>query len=137
MNKVLVTAFIASMFFLISCGKNTPENAADVLPTGTTLSTGTFTSNGHTTSGTVKVVVDATNKKFLVFENFRTDNAPDLRVRLSPNNSGSPYEEIGALKAVNGNFSYELSATVNHTSNNRVLIWCRPFSVLFGNAILQ
>lgn len=120
-----------------SCGKNTPASAEENLPTGTVISSGNFVSNGHPTSGTVKVIADASGKKFLVFENFRSDNGPDLRVWLSPNNSGSPYQEIGVLKAVNGNFFYELSSAINYTSNNRVLIWCIDFSVLFGYAVLQ
>jgi Electron transfer DM13 len=38
---------------------------------------------------------------------------------------------------VNGNFFYELSSNINYTTNNRVLIWCEDFSVLFGHAVLQ
>ena len=98
---------------------------------------GSFISNSHTTTGTVKVVQDVLGKTQLVFENFKTDNGPDLRVWLSPNNNGSPYQEVGLLKAVTGNFSYEISSTFNYTINKRVLIWCEDFSVLFGHAILQ
>lgn len=129
---------LAILFVLLSsCGKNTPESAVENLPTGTVVVDGNFVSNGHPTSGTAKIIVDASGKKFLVFENFRSDNGPDLRVWLSPNNNGSPYQEIGTLKAVNGNFSYELNSSVDYTSNNRVLIWCIDFSVLFGHAVLQ
>ncbi len=132
------TLFVALAFILfISCKKNTPESAQEVLPTGTVLSSGSFVSSGHTTTGTVKIVIDGSNVKRLVFENFRTDNGPDLRVWLSPNNNGSPYQEVGPLKAVSGNFSYELGPVINHSTNNRVLIWCENFSVLFGYAILQ
>ncbi len=128
---------LSVMFFISSCAKNTPETAQEVLPTGTVLATGTFVSNAHTTGGTVKVMQDVSGKKFLVFENFRSDNGPDIRVWLSPNNNASPYQEIGILKAVSGNFSYELSPSINYLSNNRVLIWCEDFSVLFGHAVLQ
>jgi len=48
-----------------------------------------------------------------------------------------PYQEVGNLKAVAGNFSYELSASVNYSLNNRVLIWCEELPVLFGNSVLQ
>jgi Electron transfer DM13 len=136
MKYKFLTAILVSLLF-ISCKKSALDNVQEVLPTGTVLSSGTFVSSSHTTTGTVKVIVDASNIKRLVFENFRTDNGPDLRVWLSPNNSGSPYQEAGRLTAVNGNFSYELSSTINHTTNNRVLIWCEDFSVLFGYAILQ
>ena len=127
--------FIVLLFF--SCKKNTPEIANETAPAGTVLVSGSFVSNKHPSSGTVKVVQDVSGKKYLVFENFRTDNGPDLRIWLSPNTSASPYQEIGLLKAVAGNFSYELDASINYIANNRVLIWCEDFSVLFGNALLQ
>ena len=117
--------------------KNTPKNAESILPTGTILATGNFTSNVHPTSGTVKVIQDAAGKKHLVFENFKSDNGPDLDVWLSPGTSGSSYQSLGDLKAVNGKFSYELDNSINYTANNRVLIWCVDFSVLFGHAVLQ
>ena len=137
MAKLVVTLFTAGIFLLSSCSK-TPDNVTETLPTGTaTISAGTFTGNAHTTSGSVKVVTDASGKKFLVFENFRTSNGPNLDVWLSPNNTGSPYQSLGNLKAVNGSFSYELDASINYTINNHVLIWCKSFSVLFGSATLQ
>lgn len=137
MKHQFILAILTSLIF-ISCKKNALDNAEEVLPSGTVIATGSFvSSSGHTTTGTAKIVVDGSNVKRLVFENFRTDNGPDLRVWLSPNNNGSPYQEAGPLKAVNGNFSYELSSAINHTTNNRVLIWCEDFSVLFGYAILQ
>ena len=137
MKKFISVAVVASVLFITGCSKS-PDNITETLPTAaTTISSGIFNSNAHTTSGTVKVVTEASGKKFLVFENFRTDNGPDLKVWLSPGTSGSPYQDLGNLKAVSGNFSYELDASINHVVNNRVLIWCKSFSVLFGHAILQ
>jgi hypothetical protein len=135
MNKLVISLFV--VLFFSSCKKNTPARANEQVPTGTVLVTGNFSSNVHPTSGTVKIVQDGSGSKHLVFENFRTDNGPDLRVWLSPNTTGAVYQEIGTLKAVTGNFSYPLAASVNYTTNNRVLIWCEDFSVLFGNALLQ
>ena len=130
--------FLGAVVAIVSsCGKNTPESAEETLPTGTVVVNGNFISNGHPTSGSVKVIMETGGKRFLVFENFRSDNGPDLRVWLSPNTNGSPYQEIGTLKAVNGNFSYELNPSVNFTTHNWVLIWCIDFSVLFGHAVLQ
>lgn len=139
MGRLLLSGILLSVVIAVSsCSKdNTPVNANESLPTGTVLVTGSFTSSVHSTSGSVKVIQDAAGKKYLVFENFRTDNGPDLWVWLSPNTSASPFQEIGLLKAVSGNFSYELSSAINYTANNRVLIWCKGFSVLFGNAVIQ
>ena len=138
MKKLTYLLLVASLI-ITSCKKEntTPAAVTEQLPVAVTvLATGSVTSSVHTSSGTVKVVKDAANKIYLVFENFKTDNGPDLRVWLSPNNSGTPYQELGLLKAASGNFFYELDASVNYTSNNRVLIWCKQFSVLFGYAVL-
>ena len=137
--KKLISLLIAAAF-LTSCKKesNTATALNETLPVqGTTLATGNFIGSAHATSGTARIVKDASNKIYLVFDNFRTDNGPDLRVWLSPNTGGNPYQELGLLKAVSGNFSYELDAAINYTTNNRVLIWCRQFSILFGYAVLQ
>ena len=137
--KKIIRLLPLCLLSFVSCKKDkAPAVINDPLPVSvTTIASGNFISSVHNTSGTVKIVRDAANKVFLVFENFRTDNGPDLRVWLSPNNSGNPYQELGLLKAASGNFSYELDASINYTANNRVLIWCRQFSVLFGYAVLQ
>ena len=138
MTKLL--SFLSAIILLLaSCKKNnTPAVLNDPLPeAGTTIAAGSFSSGAHASSGTVKVTKDAANKVYLVFENFKTDNGPDLRIWLSPNSSGNPFQEVGLLKAVSGNFSYQLDASFNYTTNNRVLIWCKQFSVLFGSAVLQ
>ena len=136
--KTLILTVCLLVTGLFSCKKeNTPGNAEETLPTGTVLASGTFSSNAHPTSGTVKVIQNTAGKRFLVIENFRTDNGPDLDVWLSPNTTGNPYQAVGDLKAVNGNFFYELNSSINFTTNNRVLIWCEDFSILFGNAVLQ
>lgn len=136
MKHIFFLILLTGLLFT-SCKKSALENTEEELPAGTIVASGNFVSSSHTTTGTVKIVVDGSNVKRLVFENFRTDNGPDLRVWLSPNNNGSPYQEAGPLKAVSGNFSYELGPAINHSTNNRVLIWCEDFSVLFGYAILQ
>lgn len=128
---------LALVIFISSCKKSALDNTNETLPTGTVLSSGNFVSNSHPTTGMAKIIIDAAGKKFLVIENLKTDNGPDLRIWLSPNNTASPYQEVGLLKAVTGNFSYELSGNINHALNNRVLIWCEDFSVLFGHAVLQ
>jgi hypothetical protein len=135
--KFIFIPSLVLIFTMISCTKKTPEIAEETLPAGTVLAIGTFTSGVHPTNGTVKVIQDAGGKKHLVFQNFRSDNGPDLDVWLSPGTSGNPHKSLGDLKAVNGNFSYELSNDIDYTTNNRVLVWCVNFSVLFGYAILQ
>jgi Electron transfer DM13 len=138
MKKNIPLSLIFFLLLFISCKK---ENTASVintpLPAGKTLASGNFISNAHSSSGTVKIIMGDNGKIFMAFENFKTDNGPDLRIWISPDNSAGTYLEIGRLTAVSGNFSYELTASVNYTTNNHVLIWCKDFSVLFGHAILQ
>ena len=136
MTKKIVSIIIAVTLFMASCKKeNTPTITNEAIPTGMVLASANFVSDRHPTSGTVKVIEDVAKKRFLVFENFKSDNGPDLRVWLSPNNNATPYQEVGVLKAVSGNFYYELSPSINYTTNNRVLIWCEDVSVLFGYAV--
>lgn len=136
MTKKIISIIMAITLFMASCKKeNTPANTNETIPTGVVLASANFVSDRHPTSGTVKVIENAAKKKFLVFENFKSDNGPDLRVWLSPNNTATPYQEVGVLKAVSGNFFYELSGSINYTANNRVLIWCEDASVNFGYAV--
>ena len=137
--KRLSPIFLAAI--LLSCISCKKENTATTLntpaPTGTILVSGSFVSNAHTSTGSVKVIKEATGKTYLTFENFSTSNGPDLRIWLATNTSGTSYREVGLLTAVSGNFSYELNSTFNYSTNNYVLIWCKDFSVLFGHAVLE
>ena len=124
---------------VIACKKSALDYINEDIPvsSGVMLSRGSFMRGSHATSGTVRIVKDSSERRFLVFENFSTDNGPDLRVWLSRNTSAAQYQEVGKLTAVAGNFSYELAANIDPAVYNHVLIWCEDFSVLFGYAILQ
>ncbi|HRX95250.1 MAG TPA: DM13 domain-containing protein [Chitinophagaceae bacterium] len=147
--KLLFYVFIVGTITLVSCSKgNTPSDTGggnnggsaggnNGLPAGTKLASGSFASSAHPTSGTATVVLDSNGKRYLVIQSFDSDNGPDLRVWLSPNNNGSPYVEAGVLQVLNGSFYYELNSSTDIAQYNRVLIWCEDFSVLFGYAILQ
>jgi hypothetical protein len=132
-----LTAILSVGLFFASCKKSADDNIEQIVQAGTILKTGFFVSNSKTTSGTVKIVRGTDNIIRLVFENLSTGNGPDVRVWLSPNTTANPYQEIGLLKAVTGTFSYELGSGIDYTTNNRVLIWCEDFAVLFGHAVLQ
>ncbi|MBC8112691.1 MAG: DM13 domain-containing protein [Verrucomicrobia bacterium] len=103
---------------------------------GTLLRSGSFVSNVHSTSGSAKLY-EKDGVKNLVFQNFKTDNGPDLRVYLSKNTTASDFRELGKLKAVSGDFTYEVPAAINTSEYPFVLIWCEDFSVLFGNSELK
>jgi hypothetical protein len=135
--KKLSIIFLLLIFLLNSC--KTKETLLDEMldkSNTTIIFKGSFQNAVHPTSGTAKVITQE-NKKLLVFENFRTDPGPDLRVYLATSTSPTDFVEIGTLKASSGNFSYELDSNINIEQRNHVLIWCKRFSVLFGSAKLE
>ncbi|MBD0831699.1 DM13 domain-containing protein [Aestuariibaculum sediminum] len=96
--------------------------------------TGDFVSSAHETSGMASIDKD---KKTLALTNFKTDEGPNLEVYLATNTSASTYITLGAIKGVNGNYSYDLPENINFETYNHVIIWCVPFSVNFGYAVLK
>jgi hypothetical protein len=69
-------------------------------------------------------------------ENLQVTNGPDLYVYLAADKSASDFVSLGKLKANNDNQNYNIPSQTNLTKYDTVLIWCRPFSVLFGSAEL-
>ncbi len=130
---------VAMLTLLVACKKKKqtePVNETFNTTQTTLLLQGSFSTNAHTTTGNVKLY-SQNETKTLVFENFKTDSGPDLRVYLSKTLNNADFKEIGVLKSTTGNFNYTIDATINTTEYKYVLIWCEDFSVLFGNAILQ
>jgi hypothetical protein len=96
--------------------------------------------NLHRGAGPVKLV-EIDGKTFLRFENVAIQNGPDLHVYLG-RGMGGAYDSrrdlyLGALKATNGSFNYELPPATNATDFKSVVVWCRAFSVLFTWADLS
>jgi Electron transfer DM13 len=101
--------------------------------------TGSFVGVGdgiHNAEGIAKVILLQDGSSILRLENLHVTNGPDLYVYLSPDKSASDFVNIGKLKANNGNQNYEIPAGTDLSKYDTVLIWCRPFSVLFGSAEL-
>lgn len=75
---------------------------------------------------------------YLRLEDFAVRNGPDLFVYLSPDPSGYVAEaiELGALKASDGTFSYDIPPGVAVDTFRSVVIWCKAFGVLFATAPL-
>ncbi len=128
--------YLILLLFAFACKKTTTNSSNTPTPVGTVLSLGNFTTNAHTTTGTVKTI-ESNGKKYLAFENFSTEAGPDLEVWISKNTSVADYKSLGKLKANSGTFNYELTADQNTTTYNYVLIWCKSFSVLFGHSLLR
>ena len=90
----------------------------------------------HKTQGTARVVsIDSDN--VLRLENFKTTNGPDLYVYLATDDKASDFVTLGKLKASSGNQNYEIPEGTDLSKYNKVLIWCKAFSVLFGTSELR
>ena len=107
-----------------------------IVATTTKIIAGNFVDGAHVVSGVAKVI-NADGANTLRFENFSTENGPDLFVYLATDNSGKDFVNLGKLKTTNGNFNYTIPANVNVEKYNNVLIWCRAFGVLFGGAEMR
>jgi Electron transfer DM13 len=102
--------------------------------------TGSFVGVGdgiHNAEGIAKVIPLQDGSSILRLENLHVTNGPDLYVYLSPDKIASDFVNIGKLKANNGNQNYGIPADTDLSRYDTVLIWCRPFSVLFGSADLM
>ncbi len=73
----------------------------------------------------------------LGLENFQSTNGPDLFVYLSTDDNASEFVNLGELKANKGNQNYSIPEVADLQKYNKVLIWCKAFSVLFGSAELS
>jgi hypothetical protein len=90
----------------------------------------------HNAEGTAKVIPLRDGTNILRLENLQVTNGPDLYVYLATDKSASDFVSLGKLKANNGNQNYDIPLGTDMTKYDTVLIWCRPFSVLFGSAEL-
>lgn len=104
---------------------------------------GPFINRSHPTQGNAIVLGDGTGQRFLRFEDFRTDNGPDLNVYLSSAPQDAPagqfdddFIDLGDLKGNVGSQNYEIPRDVDLSRYSTVVIWCVRFSVIFGAAEL-
>jgi hypothetical protein len=94
----------------------------------------------HNGKGQVRVV-DVAGQRFVRFEDVMLTNAPDVHVYLS-RETGGRWDEatslyLGALKATNGSFNYDVPASTDVATYRSVVVWCRAFRVLITWADLR
>ncbi|HUG13665.1 MAG TPA: DM13 domain-containing protein [Thermomicrobiales bacterium] len=92
----------------------------------------------HFGQGTALIIEVEPGRYVLRFEEFSVRNGPDLYVYLSTNPDGASANDynIGALKATDGSFNYDIPPDVDISIYRSVIIWCEPFAVLFATAPL-
>ena len=123
------------------------DTAGDDGATGNTgpvqLSSGEFAGrNDYSAVGTASVF-DVDGERVLRFEEFETDNGPDLVVWLTSADADADdatirgdFIELEELKGNIGDQNYALSADINLDAYDTVVIWCRRFTVGFATAAL-
>ncbi len=112
-------------------------------PAVITVVEGLFIDRSHPTSGRAFVLNDGSEQRFLRFEDFETDNGPDLNVYLSSAPADAPAGDLGAdfidlgdLKGNIGPQNYEIPVDVDLDEYPTVVVWCVRFDVVFGAADL-
>lgn len=106
---------------------------------------GTFVDRSHPTTGTALVLQGAgSGERVLRFEDFETDNGPDLNVYLSSapaDAAASAFDDdfidLGNLKGNIGNQNYDVPLDADLDKYSTVVVWCVRFRVAFGAADLS
>jgi len=91
----------------------------------------------HNAEGQAKILTLSTGSPILRLEDFKSTNGPDVHLYLSSNKQANDFIDLGRLKANIGNQNYQIPLDTDFNKYNYVLIWCQPFSVLFGSAQLN
>jgi hypothetical protein len=99
-----------------------------------------FVDSAHNGKGPVRIV-RVGEQRILRFEEVTITNAPDVHVYLSRETGGKWTEStslyLGALKATNGSFNYDIPASADISAYKSVVVWCRAFAVLITWADLK
>ena len=111
------------------------------------LKTGSFRDQDsfHKGSGEATIFRGPDGSLLLRLENLRVTNGPDLHVILSPHPDpgnqgelkGPGYIDLGKLKGNRGNQNYEIPNEVDVAALGSVVIYCKPFHVIFSVATLE
>ncbi|MHA8049775.1 DM13 domain-containing protein [Aquirufa sp. ROCK-SH2] len=134
-NRILFSLLFTS-FILLSCSKG-ENNGTPITPVDNTFALkGSFVAAAHPTSGVVAV---NSNKTKINFNNFKTDNGPDLDIYLVANLSDikGTFINLGDIKGLNGNYTYDVPVNTDLTVYKYVVVWCVDFNVNFGYAKLE
>ena len=99
----------------------------------------------HRGSGEAIIYTTPEGGHLLRLENLEVTNGPALHVVLSPHEDPTRsnevllegYSDLGDLKGNRGNQNYTIPADVDLSAIKSVVIYCKPFAVVFSVATLQ
>ena len=101
--------------------------------------TGTFAgAKDHSANGSYTITGSGKDRALVLSDNFKVDKAPDIYVILS---SGAMAKDagsvnLGRLKKLEGAQSYKIPESTDLAAYDTVLLWCKKYSVLIGQAPL-
>lgn len=121
-----------------------PETTVPPEPQIATVVEGSFIPRGrYSGEGQALVLTDGSEQRFLRFENFSTDNGPDLSVYLVNSDANADegtfdddFIDLGELKGNIGDQNYEISPEVDLSVYDTVVVWCVRFGSAFTAADL-
>lgn len=99
----------------------------------------------HQGSGQATIYHSVDGSHLLRLENLNVTNGPDLHVILTPHPDPMSrsevdsvgYVDLGQLKGNMGNQNYQIPANVDLDRQQSLVIYCKPFHVVFSVASLQ
>ena len=99
----------------------------------------------HRGSGFATIYRGPDGSHLLRLDSFSVTNGPQLHVMLSPHPDPtrgnevrtSGYADLGMLKGNKGDQNYEIPDAVDVNAQQSVVIYCKPFSVVFSVATLE
>ncbi|MBI3334448.1 DM13 domain-containing protein [Candidatus Pacearchaeota archaeon] len=135
---IILILIIAGASYYYKTAKNVIEMNEELpsVESSNIIASGDFMRKVHAVSGRA-VLIEDSGDKILRFEDFETDNGPNLHIYLASDLSADDFIDLGEIKATKGNVNYPLPQNIDTEKYNKVLVWCQPFKVLFSYAELE
>ena len=137
----ILVLVLASVLFLVACGSTPTLTINDKEDTqGEIIREGKFedADASHQGSGDLRI-----RQNNVHFSNFSVTNGPGLVVLLVENVAGKnkselgEFIELGDLRSTNGSHNYTIPTGIDLSKYDGVIIYCKPFGVVFSRAAFK
>jgi hypothetical protein len=135
--KIIILAVVLGFAACKKVKDSSPDNEVEQSDTSFVLKySSSFTSGPYgKVTGDVKIYKQE-GKYILYLENFKSSSGPNLHVYLSKEETPVNYKDLGALKSLGGNQSYDININLDSNPYPYVCIHCVDYNHLFGYAKL-
>jgi hypothetical protein len=141
LNLIIAVLLVGTTALSTTVVAQTPvQNTAPA--TQKIIQSGNFVATGEPTSGMAQMVQENGRYYLDLSEDFKTKSGPKLVVVLTnffePPKRLVPgtYIKLSKLQKIKGAQRYEIPSTVDPNTFHSVAIWCEPFNITFGHAML-